>query len=157
MSEETWTASLLSCSLFSWVQVIASVFFGVLNKSKHIFVRNLPSKVVQYKCCYLVQNCTILEGSRDSRLPPHSSRRILQCTCKVENFATAVLAREVRRDVVVPHSKVSQAVDILGFVCKTEKCLLCRLSQKVYNFHQAWKERQLLRNPNFPNFELPTS
>ena len=34
--------------------------------------------------------------------------------------ATAVWAREVRSDVVVPHSKVSQIVDILGLVCQTD-------------------------------------
>ena len=43
---------------------------------------------------------------------------MVACACKVENFATVVQAREVRPDVVVPHSKVSQIVDILGLVCQ---------------------------------------
>ena len=44
----------------------------------------------------------------------------MACACKVENFATAVRVREVSPDVVVPHSKVSQIIDILGLVCQTE-------------------------------------
>ena len=43
----------------------------------------------------------------------------MACACKVENFTTAVQAREVRPDVVVPHIKVSQTVDLLGLVCQT--------------------------------------
>ena len=69
-----------------------------------------------------MQNCTILEGSGDSWLQATSSQLenpTMACACKVENFSTAVRAREVRPDVVVPHSKVSQIVDILGLVCQT--------------------------------------
>ena len=71
-----------------------------------------------------MQNCTILERSQDSRLQatsPKLENPTMACACKVENFATAVRAREVRPDVVVPHSKVSQTVDILGLVCQTVK------------------------------------
>ena len=70
-----------------------------------------------------MQNCTILEGSKDSRLQGTSPQRenpMMACACKVENFATAVRAHEVRPDVVVLHSKVSQFVDILGLVCQPE-------------------------------------
>ena len=94
----------------------------MLRKQAYIFVRNLSSYVVQYKC-YFVQNCTILEGSRDSRLRSTSQQLenpTMACACKVEDFATAVRAREVRPDVVVPHSEVSQIVDILGLVCQTD-------------------------------------
>ena len=52
---------------------------------------------------------------------PQLENPTMACACKVENFATAVRVREVRPDVVVPHSKVSQTADILGLVCKTEK------------------------------------
>ena len=68
-----------------------------------------------------MQNCTILEGSWDSRLQatsPQLENPTMACVCKVENFATAVRAHEVRPDVVVPHSKVSQIVDILRLVCQ---------------------------------------
>ena len=45
----------------------------------------------------------------------------MACACKVESFATAVRAREVPLDVVIPHSKVSQTVDILERLCQTEQ------------------------------------
>ena len=64
----------------------------------------------------------ILEGSQDSRLQvtsPQLKNPTMACACKMENFATAVRAREVRPDVVVPHSKVSQTVDILVLMCQT--------------------------------------
>ena len=69
-----------------------------------------------------MQNFTIIEGSRDSRLnrlPPQLENPAMACACEVQNFATAVRAHEVRPDVVVRHSKVSQIVDILGLVCQT--------------------------------------
>ena len=69
-----------------------------------------------------MQNCTILEGSRDSRLQatsPQLENPAMACACKVENFAKAVPAREVLPEVMAPHSKVSQIVDILGLVCQT--------------------------------------
>ena len=43
----------------------------------------------------------------------------MACACKVKNFAKAVCARKVRPDVIVPHSKVSQTVDIFVVVCQT--------------------------------------
>ena len=43
----------------------------------------------------------------------------MACACKVKNFAKAVWAREVRPDVMVPHSKVTQIVDLFGLVCQT--------------------------------------
>ena len=39
--------------------------------------------------------------------------------CKVKNFVTAVRARKVRPDVMVPNSKVTQIVDIFWLVCQT--------------------------------------
>ena len=68
----------------------------------------------------------ILEGSQDSRLQatsPQVENPLMAYTSKVENIAMAVPAHEVRPDFVVPHSKVSQTVDILGHVCQTD-CLI---------------------------------
>ena len=53
----------------------------------------------------------------------------MTCTCKVRNFASAVWAREVRPDAMVPHSKVSQTVDIFRLVCQTVYVFVC---QTVY-------------------------
>ena len=41
------------------------------------------------------------------------------CACKVKNFTKAMRAREVRPDVMVPLSKVSQIVDLFGLLCQT--------------------------------------
>ena len=85
-----------------------------------------------------MQNCTILEESRDSRpqaTSPQLENPTIDCACKVENFATAV-----RPDVVVLHSKVSQIVHILGLVCQTV-FLSDIIFPSVFASHSAPKSR----------------
>ena len=48
---------------------------------------------------------------------PQLENPAMACPCKVNNFAKAVRAREVRPDAMVLHSEASQIVDIFGLVC----------------------------------------
>ena len=50
---------------------------------------------------------------------PRLENPAMACTCKVKNIAKTVWVREVRPDVMVPHSKVSQTADIFRLVCQT--------------------------------------
>ena len=59
----------------------------------------------------------------------------MACACKVKKFAKAVRVREVRRGVMVLHSKVSQIVDILGLVFQTE----CKV---IFYIHRQEMEKR---------------
>ena len=62
----------------------------------------------------------------------------MACACEVKNFAKAVGAREVRPDVMVQHSKGSQAVD-----------LLCA---KLYSVKITWFGQSLVSMYQFDRF-----
>ena len=60
-------------------------------------------------------------------------------------------AREVRPDVVVPHLKVSQIVDILGLVCQTVEAeeVLDRLQQSLMCIRSTFKGLSVHKHKRF--------
>ena len=83
-------------------------------RQKRVFII-CPIPVMSYTKLYDIIRISGWQGAS-----PQLENPAMAWACKVKSFATAVRAREIRLDFMVPNSEVTQIVDIFRLMCQTE-------------------------------------